>query len=344
MKRLNIFLAAVFFFLSATTITASHKQIEIDVWSTSDYSDYYDYEDVDFFLRPSRDCYISVLMVDPDGFANVIYPTRHTRQIRLRRGHVYRLSELMQGDPLYFVGMNGDAFISVVTSRHPVHANSWLIDEFVSFADYEFAPKFSFELRFGRGFRVAWHNHLHHRGYGVFSVPFIVHNYYHEHRSVHYARHRHHIHWEKRWKHRTHNPVVYRKRHTGRRDHYTSRNQSSRYEKQHEKKYNKRRENSRYTKNDKPKRRKSTSPRIERIENSRKNKYEKRQKNERYSDGNKSKRRHKIQQNDRTSSKRKYSERLSRKKDRREQNSTKKKKRNSKESNRDDKKHRIARR
>ncbi len=255
MKRLILVFAAIVFSFNAATLPASQKLIQIDVWRTSDYEDYVDYENVDFFLRPRRDCYIAVLLVDPDGYANVIYPGNSTRQFKLRRGRVYRLSELLDDDPVYFVGMNGDAFISVVTSRRPIRADRWLLDEFVSFIGYEYAPAFSFEIALGRGFRLAWHNHLRHRRFGVFSVPFIVRDYYHPRRSVHYVNRGHYKRWQQRWRYRTHEPVVYRKQQIWNRDNYFVRGRVKQHENRSPRNYRKVRHDRRYDRNDKPRRR-----------------------------------------------------------------------------------------
>lgn len=171
MKRVYLFLGAVFLLMNTASLFAYQNEVKIDVWRTSSYEDYCDYEDVDFYLRASQDCYIAVLLVDPDGYANMIYPRPEMPQYRLRHGHRYRLSELMRDDPLYFYGMDGDAFITVIASRAPVYVDRWFIDEFTSFIEYEYGPSITIDLQFGHGFRVAWHKHLLHRGYGVVSVP-----------------------------------------------------------------------------------------------------------------------------------------------------------------------------
>ncbi|MCB9504200.1 MAG: DUF4384 domain-containing protein, partial [Deferribacteres bacterium] len=223
MKRVYLFLGAVFLLMNTASLFAYQNEVKIDVWRTSSYEDYCDYEDVDFYLRASQDCYIAVLLVDPDGYANMIYPRPEMPQYRLRHGHRYRLSELMRDDPLYFYGMDGDAFITVIASRAPVYVDRWFIDEFTSFIEYEYGPSITIDLQFGHGFRVAWHKHLLHRGYGVVSVPFMVHHYYHPRRSIYYQSHKPIIHWESRWKYRTPKPVFVKKRDYDRRNQVSNR-------------------------------------------------------------------------------------------------------------------------
>ncbi len=156
----------LFFWLAAGTLLASGFDGEVRVWPVHGGDRYCSYEQQDYFIMAARSSYITVLVVDPSGYADIVYPLSAADMIRLRAGRIYRLSELMGGRHLYFDGLNGTAYISVIASRRPVFINDWLLDEYYTYASgYGIGFSLSVELGF------YWNARFLRHGYFAASLP-----------------------------------------------------------------------------------------------------------------------------------------------------------------------------
>ncbi len=189
-----------------------NSRVKVDVWMEHGFdSPFCSDDELEVFIRPRRDAYITVMVIDPHGYANVIYPERPRRQRKLWGGEVYRLSRLLHDDsPLYFYGLEGTAYISVIATRRPVFLNDWLLDEISDFC-YDFRyDRPGFHVGIGnRRLRldVSWNNHLLRFGYNAFTRPIILQ------RNVYIGRPHHHnykrkYHWNDRWSYRSRRPVI----------------------------------------------------------------------------------------------------------------------------------------
>ncbi len=226
----------LFFWLAAGTLLASGFDGEVRVWPVHGGDRYCSYEQQDYFIMAARSSYITVLVVDPSGYADIVYPLSAADIIRLRAGRIYRLSELMGGRHLYFDGLNGTAYISVIASRRPVFINDWLLDEYYTYASgYGIGFSLSVELGF------YWNARFLRHGYHAASVPVVFgiagHRHSHERSFRHgYTGSRNHHFRDYGWRTRS---SQYRPDHTVRwnkKKHFESNNY----------KYQKRREGERY--------------------------------------------------------------------------------------------------
>lgn len=205
-------------FLSISAAQAGHDRIRIDVWADHGFDDPYWSEDAfELFIRPDENCYVTIMVIDPDGYANVIYPLNRHQQRRLYRNRVYRLSDLLD-EPLYFYGLDGRAHISVVATSRPAFLNPWLLDEVYAFAHRPYSLNafgvrislgpVEFESRFG----FYWTNHVRSYGYSVFTTPILIRPAIrYQKRYVPRPAHHHQV-WQSRWEYRSKKPVfVHRK-------------------------------------------------------------------------------------------------------------------------------------
>lgn len=195
---------------------ASHD-VAIDVWSSHDGWDYCYDDEVDIFIRPREHCFITVLLVDPRGYATVLYPENPRHQRRLYRGRTYRLSNLIDDDFFFFDGYHGRGYISIIASRRPVRINDWVLTEVRDFCRFATFGRFGIFIRhggfYGR-FEVSWNEHLRRHGYGVYTKPLYYHaDRHHDHHS--YSAHRPVRHrpetprtWDRRYSYRSQEPIV----------------------------------------------------------------------------------------------------------------------------------------
>lgn len=218
LKLKNPFIAwigVIGIFLSISAAQAGHDRIRIDVWADHGFDDPYWSEDAfELFIRPDENCYVTIMVIDPDGYANVIYPLNRHQQRRLYRNRVYRLSDLLD-EPLYFYGLDGRAHISVVATSRPAFLNPWLLDEVYAFAHRPYSLNafgvrislgpVEFESRFG----FYWTNHVRSYGYSVFTTPILIRPAIrYQKRYVPRPAHHHQV-WQSRWKYRSKNPFLF---------------------------------------------------------------------------------------------------------------------------------------
>jgi hypothetical protein len=193
---------------------AQYNNVEIDVWSDRGFDDpYCDYDEFDLYLRPGENSYVTIMVIDPDGYANIIYPVNKYHQRKLRRNRVYRLSDLLD-EPLYFYDIDGRAYISVIATRRPVFLNPWLLEEVRTYRHRPYGLN-AFGLGvsigdfgFGAGFEVHWTKHVRSYGYGVFTTAIVLDLNHHRYHPKYRRRVIHRRDWERRWAYRSHEPVI----------------------------------------------------------------------------------------------------------------------------------------
>ncbi len=176
--KLNIvllaFVATLLF--GGSALSAHGTEVEVRIWPVDEYDRYCAYEEQDYFIMVERRSYVTVLVVDPSGYADVIYPLARERRVKLYPGRVYRLSELLGGRHLHFGGMTGTAYISVVATRRPVFINDWLLDEYYRYAE-GYGGGFSLSVELG----LFWEARFHRHGYFAASLPVVFGNVGHHH-------------------------------------------------------------------------------------------------------------------------------------------------------------------
>lgn len=210
--------AALAFWLGAgvPAAVASHD-VAIDVWSEHDGWEYCYDDDVEIYIRPREHCFITVLLVDPRGYATVLYPENPRYQRRLYRGRTYRLSRLIDDDFYFFGGNHGRGYISIIASRRPVRINDWVLTEVRDFCRFATFGRFGIFIRsggfYGR-FEISWNEHLRRYGYGAYTQPL----YFHADRK--HSHHRYNPHspvrhrpekprtWDRRYTYRSQEPIV----------------------------------------------------------------------------------------------------------------------------------------
>lgn len=197
-------------FVTFTPLFGGHAdRVELEVWAVDAHAhDYCSQDFIDFYIRPYESSYLTVVLIEPDGYANVIYPTTGHTMRRLRAGRVYRLSEVL-GYPLRLYPTDGSGFISIIASRRPVWLADWALQELRAYCASPIPFRFGV-MRSDRGlwvdFGISWTKHLHYLGYGAWTreIPLTT-----RHRHPHpryrpvsrYA-------WRKQWAYRSAAPVI----------------------------------------------------------------------------------------------------------------------------------------
>lgn len=233
LRKTLMFIMLVFYF--GAEAFANHDYVEIDVWADHGFENSYcEYDEFDLYLRPDESCYVTILVVDPHGYANVIYPANRRHQRRLHSDHIYRLSDLLD-EPLYFYGIEGRAQVSVIATRRPVFLNNWLLDEVRIFSHRPYQIN-AFGIRIaigdiwiGNRFSVHWSRHIRSYGYGIFTTSIVIDNrdfrHYHHNHNVSKRRNFARKPWDKKWTYRSHNPII---AHNNRKDDTVRKNEKKR--------------------------------------------------------------------------------------------------------------------
>lgn len=187
----SIVISAIIFMAFVSSVSAQNF-VEVDVWARGGKDLSFRSPDyVDFYIRPRANAYVTVMLVDPDGYSQVIYPERPEYHRRLRGGKKYRLSRLLARHASAYWDISGHAAISVIATRRPVFLNDWLLDQMFAYSNRS-SNVFELSLsgsRFyvGARFGVGWRRHLKGHGYWSHTVPFFVSRNY-RNRGHHYRK------------------------------------------------------------------------------------------------------------------------------------------------------------
>ena len=103
---------------SATTRVVVTGGADINVWVDDQWDVYPSFDDVVISMRPVRDCFATVFVVDTDGYVHVVLPFSPHSNAWVRGGRTYRYRACELGlDALY---VRGIAYVFAVSSPFPL--------------------------------------------------------------------------------------------------------------------------------------------------------------------------------------------------------------------------------
>jgi len=94
-----------------------YSSVDVRVWVEGDYDVFPCEDEVTVVVRASRDCYVTVFLVDTDGFVHVLFPLEPEAEAFLRAGVAFRIH--LDGDVFYSIYPRGIAYVFAVGSPWP---------------------------------------------------------------------------------------------------------------------------------------------------------------------------------------------------------------------------------
>jgi len=102
-------------------------EVELKVWSAQNFDDPFCSDDpIDVYFRVSRPSYVTVYQINPYGGVEILYPLSCHRWQAVYPGRAYRLTDLSADLDFFYDGLEGNAYIGMVATRHPIDIVPWL--------------------------------------------------------------------------------------------------------------------------------------------------------------------------------------------------------------------------
>jgi len=142
---LFISLSFYLFFPAPALAHNPFDDIELQVWSSQNFeAPFCSDELIDIYFRVNQPGYITVYQINPYGGVDILYPLACHRWMPVYPGRTYRLIDLSSDLDFFYDGAEGNAYIGLIATRHPIDIVPWIE---AGFRDHG--------LVFGRPDRVA---------------------------------------------------------------------------------------------------------------------------------------------------------------------------------------------
>jgi len=118
----------------ATSRVVVTGSADVRVWVNDTYDVFPSYDDVAISLRADRDCYVTVLVVDTDGFVHVVHPLSPRDNAWVYGGRTYRYTAFELG--LARLDGRGVAHVFAISSPYPFDYSHYGVDMFAGGCGY----------------------------------------------------------------------------------------------------------------------------------------------------------------------------------------------------------------